>query len=112
MSASDSARQRYIRGQITFREYYGLLVECLGEDTLRCCLPIRRTPEQWRDLVAADEHLNNVPLHRWDTCHSYVRQLAGRAAGREAITGSGGWSLSDSVCVLKETARRYAESTR
>jgi hypothetical protein len=38
-------------------------------------------------------------------CHSYVRQLAGRAAGREAITGSGGWSLSDSVCVLKETAR-------
>jgi hypothetical protein len=138
MSGNDSQRARYMRGEITFHEYYGLLVEHLGERALRDLLPTRsekltpprfgeasgdstpsviargqvRTPEQWRDLLAEDEHLNNVSLRRWDARHRDVLALV-RRSDRDAlvaITGSGGWSLSDSGCVLKETARRYAQT--
>lgn len=108
---ADTLRARYLRNEITFRDYYGALVEHIGEDALRQLLPGNHTPEDWRALAAADERLNNVPLRQWDARHDHVRRLARAAiAGLAAITGPGGWSLSDSVCVLKETARRYAES--
>jgi hypothetical protein len=109
-TSTPTLRARYMAHEITFNDYYGALVELLGEDALRGALPIDRTPAQWRDLIAEDQHLNNVPLTKWDRSAFYVRHLAQRA-DRDAlltITGSGGWSLSDSVCVLKETARRYA----
>jgi hypothetical protein len=110
MTVTDSARAQYMRHELTFSEYYGLLVERLGEDALRQLLPDNHTPAEWRELIAEDEHLNNVSLHKWDAQDLYVRQLAREVGGLAQITGSGGWSLSDSVCVLKETARRYAAS--
>jgi hypothetical protein len=104
-------RDEYLKGVLTFHDYYGLLVELLGEGSLRAALPGERTPDQWRELLADDPHLNNVPLAQWDfPGDSVVRRLV-RAADQSAltaITGRGGWSLSDSTCVLKETARRYA----
>jgi hypothetical protein len=111
MPTTTTKRAEYMRGEITFHEYYGLLVERLGETSLRAGLPIHRTPAQWRELLAADPHLNNVPLRRWDVCDPFVRSLVRRVPNEElgAINGTGGWSLSDSVCVLKETARRYAK---
>jgi hypothetical protein len=109
---TDSQRARYMRHELTFSEYYGLLVEHLGEGALRHMLPIPRTPAQWRELIAKDEHLNNVPLSKWDAQHPHVQALVrlNDRDKRAEITGSNGWSLSDSVCVLKETARRYAQS--
>lgn len=107
-----SKRSEYLKGDLTFHEYYGLLVELLGEGSLRAMLPGERTPDQWRELLADDPHLNNVPLAQWDfPGDGLVRQLVRAADADElvAITGSKGWSLSDSTCVLKETARRYAE---
>ena len=109
---SESKRAQYMRGDLTFSEYYGLLVEYLGEDALRAALPVDHTPARWRKLTEADQHLNNIPLRHWDACDSYVRSLVQQAGGStklKPINGSGGWSLSDSVCVLKETARRYAK---
>jgi hypothetical protein len=114
MTYTESQRARYMRGDITFHEYYGLLVELLGEDALRRSLPINRTPAQWLELIAADKHLNNVSLKRWDQCHKHVLALL-RHVSRDALTainGTSGWSLSDSVCVLKTTARRYADQAR
>jgi hypothetical protein len=112
---SDSKRAAYLRGDITFHDYYGALVELLGENSLRNLLPTRksserRTPSEWHALIETDAHLNNVPLHHWDAADFVVRMLANRAGvdACMAITGSRSWSLSDSVCVLKETARRYA----
>jgi hypothetical protein len=133
-----SKRAEYMRHELTHHEYYGLLVELLGEDSLREMLPTRhekltpprfgeasgdstptviargheRTPEQWRELLAEDEHLNNVSLRYWDARHRDVLALV-RRADRDAlvaITGSGGWSLSDSGCVLKTAARRFAQT--
>lgn len=96
--------------EFSFRDYYGALVEYIGEDALRRYLPGDRTPAEWRALVADDFHLNNVPLRQWDDRHGLVRSLLRGGPEHVAITGSNGWSLSDSVCVLKETARRYAEA--
>jgi hypothetical protein len=107
---AQSQRARYMRHEITHHEYYGLLVDLLGEESLRATLPLQTTPEKWRALIAEDEHLNNVSLRKWDQLDPYVRGLVRQtdAAERVAITGSNGWSLSDSVCVLKTAARRYA----
>jgi hypothetical protein len=104
-------RKRYLDREITHHEYYGAIVELLGEEELQRLLPGARTPAEWRELIAADEHLNNVPLRRWDALDYYVRSMAARADrdALRAITGSNGWSLSDSVCTLKTAARRYAE---
>jgi hypothetical protein len=109
-TTTKSQRDRYMRHEITFADYYGQLVELLGEESLRAMLPLQTSPEKWRALLAEDEHLNNVPLHRWDACHELVLYLVRRVDtdARVAITGSKGWSLSDSVCVLKTAARRYA----
>lgn len=109
---SESKRAQYMRGDLTFNEYYGLLVEYIGENKLRMLLPTlpngdQRTPSQWRELLAEDKHLNNVPLRRWDACHGLVFHYLRGGDELRAINGTGGWSLSDSVCVLKETARRY-----
>ena len=107
------ARQKYLNGELTHSEYYGLLVERLGEAYLRSLLPAK-TPDEWRKLLAQDKHLNNVSLATWDAGHPRVvvrvRRMGGTKA-LESIIGPGGWSLSDSVCLLKETARRYAEES-
>lgn len=103
----DSQRERYLSGELTHDQYYGLLVEALGENRLRELLPA--TPDE---LAAAWEEgwaLNSIPLAKWDARHAQVRP---RPISRElqtkleAITGPGGWSLSDSVCTLKCCARR------
>lgn len=110
--APKSRRAAYMSGELTHAEYYGLLVELLGENALRQVLPGHRSAADWAALVAQDRHLNNVPLRSWDVLDSYVRDLL-RYVKRDdllAITGSGGWSVGDSVCVLKVAARRYAES--
>lgn len=105
-----TSRERYLKREITHSDYYGELAQLLGEMELRSVLPLRRSPAEWRALIEDDQALNNVSLRQWDACDEFVRHLV-RHSSRDAlrdITGSGGWSLSDSVCVLKETARRYS----
>lgn len=109
--SDQTLRARYMNHEITFHDYYGALVEYIGESSLRRCLPVDHTPEEWRALIEVDPHLNNVPLRRWDAYHGMVLSLLRGGPSLVAITGPGGWSLSDSVCVLKETARRYAGET-
>jgi hypothetical protein len=107
---TEITRRDYMAGLITHTAYYGAIVEVIGETALRALLPGTRTPDDWRALVAANEHLNNVPLASWDKQHDTVVRLIQPVKPKlKAITGPGGWSLSDSVCTLKETARRYAE---
>ena len=50
-----------------------------------------------------DEHLNTLPLKRWDNCVPSVKALCYRKAGISYM------SLSQGVCVLKEAARQWAE---
>jgi hypothetical protein len=111
-TVSSITRKRYMDKEITHSDYYGAIAELLGESYLRSILPGNRTPEQWRKLASKDFHLNNVSLRNWDSLHIYVVAQVRQTprAKLEAINGTGGWSLSDSVCVLKETARRYSQT--
>lgn len=102
-------RAAYLRGNITHDDYYGLLVDLLGERALYAILPAY-TSSQWADLVAEDRRLNNVPLKLWDARDFQVRSIPVDRDALVAITGPGGWSLSDSVCVLKCAARKLAAS--
>ena len=98
--------------QLSHSEKYGRIIAHLGEDTLRRLIPVQ-DPAKLRTLLAADPHLNNVPLFQWDARHESVLYLVRAKGGTKAlapIIGPGGWSLCDSVCTLKETARRLADA--
>lgn len=63
-----------------------------------------------RPAIAAsrDEHLNDIPLRRWDCLRPIVMGYCGSSLSR--ANGSGGVSLSDCVCVAKQAARMWKES--
>lgn len=105
MATPKTQRERYLDGEITHREYYGMIVEALGEAGLRRALPV--TIEHIRECLKSDEHLNNIPLEKWDGCNQYVLSIP-RPKGFHDITGSRFWSMSDTVCTMKECARRWA----
>lgn len=91
-------RQRYMANELSHGEYYTWLGEFIGVN--ESMLP--KTQEQIRRALAeGDEHLNNWGNRPWDYCDSMVRVRAYQ-------TGLA-WSLSDTVCTLKELARRVAE---
>lgn len=95
-------------GEITHDEYYLMLGDAIR--VTPSMLP-RYTKEQYREYLAADKHLNNVRLPEWDAKDYIVRQkFHENMKAAMPITGSNGWSLSDTVCVLKCLARRWAHS--
>lgn len=53
-------------------------------------------------LAAGDQHLNTIPLSRWDMKEHAARALL-RSVGINVI------SLSDCVCLLKQAARMWVE---
>jgi hypothetical protein len=60
------------------------------------------TPDEIKDALAAgDEHLNTIPLKKWDACTYNVGWTSKDAAGKSYK------SLSDQVCLLKHYARYY-----
>jgi hypothetical protein len=99
------------------REKYGALVDRLGFVKLREIVRLGvlgHHPNAKQDTLrpylvaklAEDEHLNTIPLNRWDRCHRATRQLFLDSL-KEGERGA--WSLSATVCTLKETARQIAE---
>lgn len=58
-----------------------------------------------RLLASTDEHLNDIPLGRWDLlCGRIPLAISFRDVGQQ------GSSLSDWVCIAKEAARQWIES--
>lgn len=120
-----TTRADYLGGAVTHSQHYGQLVEMLGESSLRMMLPKGAdTPESARRVFSeGDKHYNSIPLAHWDARGYGVRELAHSAYRRDPETFTRvvnnfpagvivfSWSLSDSVCVLKECARRLAGLT-
>lgn len=79
-------------------EKYSEYASKIGVDKLVVFLP--GDSEKFTKAFKEDEHLNNIPLVRWDNYHSYVWNLA-RLNG---IQENGGWSMADTVCLLKHVA--------
>lgn len=93
-------RQDYLDGKATFEEYYGEIVRECGN----LYLPV--STAEIREFLKTDKHLNNIPLEWWDTA---ARAQRGRIAPHVCKRTKGGCSLSDLVCVLKESARIQAK---
>lgn len=60
-------------------------------------------PAVLRSKIAEDRYINNIAIGLWDWKHPFVRSCVARAGLRV-------WSPANSVCVLKEVARRVAEA--
>ena len=117
-------RDDYMNGTIDHETYYRHLADTIGRERIEKLVRHIATPDHLKAKMAGDEHLNNIPLHRWDALHPSVLQLV-RENGPAVMAvswpanaekrvplpfGSVSWSLSESVCVLKAAARRMAET--
>jgi len=67
--------------------------------------------ERWigtaRILRSTDPHFNDIPLGEWDRLDPIIRPMGARMNLK--LNGASVWSVSDTVCVVKEAARQLKE---
>lgn len=85
--------------EIDFDTYTDLLISSLGGidhfiKILWRCISIQEIQVA---LKTGDIHLVTIPLREWDKFHPYCSHFAGYY-----------WSMSDTVCLMKRVARRWA----
>lgn len=89
---------------------YDDLAQWLGVNLLQMLVPFSQEKVDYA-LTNRDECLNTLPLVCWDRKHIPVFRLVRTAIHRDTAMGKGnkvaGWSLANSVCVLKHVARFY-----
>lgn len=77
-------------GDIEHAKKYEAVSQKIGIDLLKSLIPV--SPEKIRSALSrGDQHLNTIPLRKWDTAAMSIR--------------GPGLSLSDKVCALKHVAR-------
>jgi hypothetical protein len=64
---------------------------------------IPATKEELRKALEEDEHLNNIPLNKWDMSAHAVAWIMSNTLGINCL------SLAECVCILKEAAKEWAE---
>lgn len=85
-------RSLYMEGKISHAKYYLWLADLVGANYSD--IPF----DDEKLLNSKDEHLNDLPLRKWDNMDVLIR--------RKAYSRGLPWSLSDTVCVLKSLARK------
>lgn len=100
--------------KLTHSEIYTRAINFLGGlEAVKPFIPFGR--EVIKEALKTDEHLNNLPMERWDLASGF---RSGRQ-GTMIFVGRGIWylyhkagitaaSCSDGVCILKEAARQWA----
>lgn len=89
----DAKRKQYMANEISHEEFYLWLADSIG-------IGIQAVPFSIEKLkTSKDPHFNDLPLITWDRMDGVVRSQAVRHGMRA-------WSLSDTVCVLKNVARK------
>lgn len=94
-------RADYMAKKCSHREYYGQFVT----EAIKGMVLSAFTLEEL--LNSNDEHLNDLPLSRWDQLAGGMGSTLKDRALREAGDFS---SLGSSVCILKEAARQIIEA--
>ena len=94
-------RKQYMDGERTYADYYSDVAQAAG------LVVSQEIAEQVETALAhGDEHLNTIPLARWD-----VWAEPHRAALQRAFKERGDfWSLSGAVCALKTAARNHVKA--
>jgi hypothetical protein len=112
-------RDDYMNGTVDHQTFYCAVADAIGRKVVEH-LVLRVAPlDRIREALTTDEHLNNIPLARWDSQHDILRQHVTHkevmpiswSARSPLQPGMICWSLSDTVCTLKAAARRMAEET-
>ena len=93
------SRKQYIANECTHSEYYGQFV------TQGHIYKVVDTFGAKRLLQSKDEHLNDIPLSRWDNLCIGVSAAALKECGESM-------SLGTKNCILKEAARQFIESQK
>lgn len=91
-------RSDYMAGACSHREYYAQFVTpAIRAEVLRSITrPVL--------LASKDEHLNDIPLQRWDNLSFINRPALAIDEGGQRV-----YSLAGGVCILKEAARQVIE---
>jgi hypothetical protein len=84
---------------------YERLARAISVNALKQLVPFSR--ERIVEALKTDSAMNNLPLYQWDAFYGSVRELVARAGGSKKIGEVGGWSLGNTVCVLKHVARHH-----
>ena len=87
-------REEYMAHRLSHAEYYQWLGTLIG--VTQSDLPV----DLERIRKSADPALNDIPLDLWDSRHIAIQQ--------KAFYKGINWSMSDTVCTLKELAKRLA----
>ena len=93
-------RKQYMDKEVTHRQYYGQFVtDATKQRVLRCI-------GETRLMASTDEHLNDIPLEKWDSL--------GPAGSRDNWNATrGDWpSLAGAVCIHKEAAHQLIEELK
>jgi hypothetical protein len=85
-------------------EKYDNLAHRISIPGLRSVVPVSRQAIV-EALASGDEHLNTIPLQKWDICHLAVQAML-------RGTGVKSWSLGDTVCVVKHVAKHHMAPRR
>ena len=94
-------RKYYTSGKASHREYYGQFVTESSISWVSSVIGIDRL------LKSTDPHLNDISLQTWDRFYFMLNGSIGRKLC--AANNSTGYSLSDAVCIAKESARQLME---
>ena len=86
--------------EVEQRDYMGRIIGKLGIENIKPYLPY--SIDHLKKFYKGDEHFNNTYLSVWDCSAEYLK----RFLIRNGITIM---SLSERVCILKETARILCE---
>jgi hypothetical protein len=98
-------RAEYMAKDVSYADYYGQFgAKCMRSVVSHIgVMPLRRS---------TDEHLNDIPLSRWDSTRISPEIMRLVAYSNASCTQGyeAGYSLSDTVCVAKAAARLWKES--
>lgn len=100
--------------KISHKEIYTRAINLFGGlDVVIPYIPF--TLEQIQKALKSDEHLNNLPMNKWDLASGFVcknadvRHIVGGVWNLYRKAGINAASNSQGVCLLKEAARQWAE---
>lgn len=98
------------QAEVEHFEKWEAIAQKIGIDRLVCVVARVATPEELRAAMnapgkdAVDRRcMNAIDIRRWDACDGLTRSMAAQARA----AGPGGWSFSDTTCVLKHVARHH-----
>lgn len=98
------------------RGYYSSVVRGLGYEDVKKCIPF--TLEQIKNALAkGDEHLNTLPIKKWDNasgivCTDYRSYwISTPLTNLYKRNGINCASQAEGVCILKECAKMWAEES-